>query len=40
YMTEPATLRKYLVVGLVTLWGLRLSVYILWRSWGKDEDPR
>jgi steroid 5-alpha reductase family enzyme len=25
---------------LVTLWGLRLSLYILWRNWGKPEDFR
>jgi steroid 5-alpha reductase family enzyme len=24
----------------VTLWGLRLSLYILWRNWGKPEDYR
>ncbi len=39
-LTEPTTSRKYLVVGLVTIWGLRLSVYILWRNWGKGEDYR
>jgi steroid 5-alpha reductase family enzyme len=32
--------RKLLICGLVTLWGLRLSVYILWRNWGKPEDYR
>ncbi len=25
---------------LVTLWGLRLSVYIAWRNWGRGEDYR
>ncbi len=40
YTSEAVTLRKYLLVGLVTLWGLRLSFYILWRNWGKGEDPR
>jgi len=24
----------------VTLWGLRLSFYILWRNWGRGEDYR
>ncbi len=33
-------LRQLLVVGLTTLWGLRLSAHITYRSWGKDEDPR
>ena len=32
--------RKWLVSVLVTLWGLRLSLYILWRNWGKAEDFR
>jgi steroid 5-alpha reductase family enzyme len=32
--------RKLLLVTLVTLWGLRLSLYILWRNWGKPEDFR
>jgi len=32
--------RAYLAVGLVTLWGLRLSLYILWRNWGRGEDYR
>ncbi len=40
YMTEPTTLRRYLLVVLVTIWGLRLSFYILWRNWGKGEDFR
>jgi steroid 5-alpha reductase family enzyme len=32
--------RKWLISILVTVWGLRLSLYILWRNWGKDEDFR
>jgi steroid 5-alpha reductase family enzyme len=32
--------RAYLVLALVTLWGLRLSAYILWRNWGAGEDYR
>jgi len=32
--------RGYLVVGLVTLWGLRLALYILWRNRGQGEDYR
>lgn len=35
---DPA--RKWLIGVLVTLWGLRLSLYILWRNWGKPEDFR
>jgi steroid 5-alpha reductase family enzyme len=33
-------LRKWLIGILVTVWGLRLSGYILWRNWGKPEDFR
>jgi len=32
--------RKWLISLLVTIWGLRLSLYILWRNWGKPEDFR
>jgi steroid 5-alpha reductase family enzyme len=33
-------MRKLLLAALVTIWGLRLSLYILWRNWGKPEDFR
>ena len=32
--------RKALIVALTTIWGLRLSVHLTWRNWGKGEDPR
>src|SRR3989304_8863037 len=32
--------RKVLITSLVAVWGLRLSLYILWRNWGKGEDYR
>ena len=32
--------RKWLLSLLVTMWGLRLSLYILMRNWGKPEDFR
>jgi steroid 5-alpha reductase family enzyme len=32
--------RKWLIGLLVSLWGLRLSLYILRRNWGKGEDFR
>jgi steroid 5-alpha reductase family enzyme len=32
--------RQLLLATLVTIWGLRLSLYILWRNWGKPEDFR
>lgn len=32
--------RKVLIALLTTIWGLRLSCYILWRNWRKGEDFR
>lgn len=32
--------RKLLLGALVTIWGLRLSLYLLWRNHGKPEDFR
>jgi steroid 5-alpha reductase family enzyme len=32
--------RKFLIVLLTTIWGLRLSIHIFWRGWGKEEDRR
>jgi steroid 5-alpha reductase family enzyme len=32
--------RALLVAGLVTLWGLRLGGYLLWRTHRSPEDPR
>jgi steroid 5-alpha reductase family enzyme len=32
--------RKVLLAALVTVWGLRLSLHILRRNWGKPEDFR
>jgi steroid 5-alpha reductase family enzyme len=32
--------RRVLVATLILIWGLRLSVYLLWRGWGKGEDFR
>jgi steroid 5-alpha reductase family enzyme len=29
-----------IVVGMVTVWGSRLSIYLLWRNLGKGEDYR
>ena len=37
---EGASARKWLISVLVTIWGLRLFGYILWRNWGKPEDFR
>jgi steroid 5-alpha reductase family enzyme len=32
--------RRVLLAALVSLWGLRLGGYLLWRNHGKGEDPR
>ena len=34
------TPRAWLMASLVTVWGLRLSLHILWRNWGRGEDFR
>jgi steroid 5-alpha reductase family enzyme len=39
-VAEGHATRGFLVVGLVSLWGLRLSLHILWRSRGQGEDYR
>lgn len=40
FTPEGYPLRKFLIMSLVTLWGLRLSIHILLRNWGKPEDFR
>jgi steroid 5-alpha reductase family enzyme len=37
---ESLSLRGLLVLTLVTIWSLRLSVYITMRNWGEPEDYR
>ena len=37
---EQTTPRGLLLAVLTTLWGLRLTIYLSWRNWGKGEDPR
>ena len=32
--------RAALLLGMATLWGLRLGGYLLWRNAGRGEDPR
>lgn len=39
-LNRPASPRFLLLAGLVTLWGLRLSLYLLWRNWRTAEDRR
>lgn len=37
---RPEPDRGRLLVGLTTLWGARLSLYLAWRNFGKGEDYR
>ncbi|MEM7798674.1 MAG: DUF1295 domain-containing protein, partial [Chloroflexota bacterium] len=32
--------RQAIVMGLLTVWSLRLSIYLFWRNWGEPEDYR
>lgn len=38
--TEGFDTRKIVLLTLVSIWGLRLSVYLAWRNLGKGEDFR
>lgn len=38
--TEGLETRKVLLMTMVSIWGLRLSVYLAWRNHGKGEDFR
>jgi len=40
FLTDGFWGRKLLIAMLVTFWGLRLSIYLTRRNWGKGEDPR
>jgi steroid 5-alpha reductase family enzyme len=37
---ESITWRSWLLLALTIVWGSRLSVYLLWRNWGRGEDRR
>ncbi|MBA4019955.1 MAG: hypothetical protein C0483_22545 [Pirellula sp.] len=39
-LNRPASSRILLLAGLTTLWGMRLSLYLLWRKRGHAEDRR
>ncbi len=40
FITDGAILRSSLIVVLTTIWGIRLSIHIGFRNWGKPEDRR
>ncbi|WP_423188359.1 DUF1295 domain-containing protein [Alkalibacterium sp. f15] len=39
-VTEEPTILSYVIVGFITVWGLRLSLRLLKRNYGKPEDFR
>lgn len=39
-ITENPTVLSYIIVGFITLWGVRLSARLIKRNWGKPEDFR
>src|SRR4030043_276382 len=38
--TDGLETRKILLVTMVSIWGMRLSIYLAWRNMGKGEDHR
>ncbi|GEL07924.1 DUF1295 domain-containing protein [Salisediminibacterium halotolerans] len=40
FYTQEFSIRQMVVVGLVTLWGLRLTIFLWYRSIGRGEDFR
>jgi len=40
FLNTGFTGRKIILMSLVAIWGLRLSLYLAWRNYGKGEDFR
>ncbi|HRF75256.1 MAG TPA: DUF1295 domain-containing protein [Chitinophagales bacterium] len=40
FRLDEITPKQFVIAYLITLWGLRLAVYIFYRNRGKGEDPR
>jgi len=40
WTSDVPSARRGLITAMVSLWGLRLAVYLLWRNAGHGEDPR
>ena len=40
FRLDDITPKQFIIAYLITLWGLRLAVYIFYRNRGKGEDPR
>ncbi|MEM9954157.1 MAG: DUF1295 domain-containing protein [Chloroflexota bacterium] len=39
-ISNPIPLSQWLILALVSIWGLRLTIYLFWRNVGKGEDFR
>ena len=37
---EHLTNRHLILISLITIWSLRLSLYLIYRNWSKEEDSR
>jgi steroid 5-alpha reductase family enzyme len=37
---EELSIRQQLIILIVSIWGVRLSIYLLYRNWRLPEDPR
>lgn len=40
FSSSGLEIRRILLLAMVVIWGLRLSGYLTWRNWGKEEDYR
>lgn len=40
WLNQAVGIRVTLLAVLTTIWGFRLSFFLLWRNWGHDEDRR
>jgi steroid 5-alpha reductase family enzyme len=40
YLSSATEPRKWLITGMVGLWGLRITWHLIRRNWGHGEDPR
>ena len=39
-LNSPPSVRTTLLLTLTGVWGVRLSLFLLWRNWGHGEDRR
>jgi len=39
-LSNNLSLRKIIITSCISVWGLRLAIYLIIRNWGKTEDYR